>query len=421
MRNSHKIFVILALTVILLLLPYEQVKAETLEYITIEGLSLPSSISYDGSRYLYIIDRNTIIQIDKNLRNYTWYTDILPGAGFYSQCFDDEGNILLPGGQNIHLFNTTSGQFSIVYNGLASHLGIFYKDGYIYAGCVDTIIKINKTTLIKEDTISLEGFTPQQYSVDVLDENILWVSFNHGGTDSSAYNGVFKINSSSFEIIDKICLGETTEPNVNLMKAYGITNDLTYVYVAEANSMGQNESVTATISMINKLSKEVKKIELFTRINDPNLECPKSVILDKFGNLWWAGYGGDLARSIFGCYNIGVNKSWGCDSDYRYFMTEVSNENSAIWFNGKLELQISGSGYITTQEDNVITLMNNTIRSADVNNDRKVEGKDNAIVAKAYDTIPGQPRWDSRADINVDGHVEGKDVAIVAKYYDTKL
>ncbi|MGB9778645.1 MAG: dockerin type I domain-containing protein [Candidatus Bathyarchaeales archaeon] len=53
----------------------------------------------------------------------------------------------------------------------------------------------------------------------------------------------------------------------------------------------------------------------------------------------------------------------------------------------------------------------------DVNLDFKVEGKDVAIVAKAYDTQPGDPLWDPRADLNGDGRVEGKDFAIVAKDY----
>jgi len=53
----------------------------------------------------------------------------------------------------------------------------------------------------------------------------------------------------------------------------------------------------------------------------------------------------------------------------------------------------------------------------DVNEDCKVEGKDNALVAKAYDTCPGDPRWIANADINNDYQVEGKDVAWIAKYY----
>jgi len=56
----------------------------------------------------------------------------------------------------------------------------------------------------------------------------------------------------------------------------------------------------------------------------------------------------------------------------------------------------------------------------DVNGDFRCEGKDNAAVAKAYDTDPSKPLWNPNADINGDRRVEGKDNAIVAKYYGTQ-
>jgi len=55
----------------------------------------------------------------------------------------------------------------------------------------------------------------------------------------------------------------------------------------------------------------------------------------------------------------------------------------------------------------------------DVNGDFKCEGKDIAVVSRAYNTWPGKPLWTPNADINCDGKVEGKDVAIASKYYGT--
>jgi hypothetical protein len=52
----------------------------------------------------------------------------------------------------------------------------------------------------------------------------------------------------------------------------------------------------------------------------------------------------------------------------------------------------------------------------DVNGDGKVDGKDIAIVSKAYNTRPGDPNWDARADLNGDLKVDGKDLAIVNKH-----
>jgi ABC-type transport system substrate-binding protein len=49
--------------------------------------------------------------------------------------------------------------------------------------------------------------------------------------------------------------------------------------------------------------------------------------------------------------------------------------------------------------------------------DCKVDGKDNAYVAAAYGTIPGDARWKANADVNGDYKIDGKDVAWIAKYY----
>jgi len=56
----------------------------------------------------------------------------------------------------------------------------------------------------------------------------------------------------------------------------------------------------------------------------------------------------------------------------------------------------------------------------DLNEDRKVDGKDIGIIAKAFGSYEGGPRWNPNADINGDGKVEGKDVITVAKNYGKK-
>jgi len=57
----------------------------------------------------------------------------------------------------------------------------------------------------------------------------------------------------------------------------------------------------------------------------------------------------------------------------------------------------------------------------DINGDFRCEGKDNGAVSKAYDTRPGDLKWNPNADINDDGRVEGKDVGVVSKYYGTGI
>jgi parallel beta-helix repeat protein len=53
----------------------------------------------------------------------------------------------------------------------------------------------------------------------------------------------------------------------------------------------------------------------------------------------------------------------------------------------------------------------------DVNMDGKVDGKDMAIVARAFGSFPGDPRWNALADLNDDGKIDGKDIVIVAIHF----
>jgi parallel beta-helix repeat protein len=62
-------------------------------------------------------------------------------------------------------------------------------------------------------------------------------------------------------------------------------------------------------------------------------------------------------------------------------------------------------------------LMNPYWNPADINHDLKIDGKDIAIVAKAYGSYPDHPRWNPIADVNNDNKIDGKDIAPVAKYF----
>jgi len=53
----------------------------------------------------------------------------------------------------------------------------------------------------------------------------------------------------------------------------------------------------------------------------------------------------------------------------------------------------------------------------DINGDKKVDGKDIAIIAKSFGSYPGHLRWNLRTDINQDSKIEGKDIVLVAKNF----
>ena len=53
----------------------------------------------------------------------------------------------------------------------------------------------------------------------------------------------------------------------------------------------------------------------------------------------------------------------------------------------------------------------------DVNGDRKVDGKDIAIMTEALLSSVGQPGYVPYADVNCDGRIDGKDIAIACKHF----
>jgi len=57
----------------------------------------------------------------------------------------------------------------------------------------------------------------------------------------------------------------------------------------------------------------------------------------------------------------------------------------------------------------------------DINYDGKVDIKDVALAAKAFGTVPGDPRWEKEADINFDNKVDIKDIATIAKQFGTVI
>jgi hypothetical protein len=63
--------------------------------------------------------------------------------------------------------------------------------------------------------------------------------------------------------------------------------------------------------------------------------------------------------------------------------------------------------------------MNPFWNAGDINDDLRIDGKDIAILCKAFDTKPGNPNWNSHADVNSDLKVDGKDIGLTVKYYDT--
>jgi hypothetical protein len=53
----------------------------------------------------------------------------------------------------------------------------------------------------------------------------------------------------------------------------------------------------------------------------------------------------------------------------------------------------------------------------DVNGDGRVDGKDIALIIKAFGSYPGHPRWNPEVDVNGDDRIDAKDIAWTIKNY----
>jgi PKD repeat protein len=64
-----------------------------------------------------------------------------------------------------------------------------------------------------------------------------------------------------------------------------------------------------------------------------------------------------------------------------------------------------------------IEVLNATVKSYDINGDGVIDGGDLIIVAFAYGSYPGHPKWNPIADINHDNVVDGSDMLPVARHF----
>jgi hypothetical protein len=55
--------------------------------------------------------------------------------------------------------------------------------------------------------------------------------------------------------------------------------------------------------------------------------------------------------------------------------------------------------------------------NGDIYKDNKIAGEDLVLVARAFGSYPGHPRWNSDADVNKDGKVNAIDLVIIARLF----
>jgi hypothetical protein len=77
---------------------------------------------------------------------------------------------------------------------------------------------------------------------------------------------------------------------------------------------------------------------------------------------------------------------------------------------GNYNLNVT-AGNLTAESSVVLTI------PGDINGDFRADISDLSLLAKAYGSTPGMPRWNPNADINGDGKVGLSDLSILAKHY----
>jgi hypothetical protein len=82
--------------------------------------------------------------------------------------------------------------------------------------------------------------------------------------------------------------------------------------------------------------------------------------------------------------------------------------------------EVNPSHYDINATNNIFIAEKNSVEIGilgDINGDKKVDGKDIAVVAQAFGSYLGHPRWNQDADLNRDNKIEGKDMTFVAKSF----
>jgi len=80
-------------------------------------------------------------------------------------------------------------------------------------------------------------------------------------------------------------------------------------------------------------------------------------------------------------------------------------------------LKVIDSVNRTAQASTTIQVINATNGIYDVSHDGKIDGKDIALTALAFGSVPASPNWNPNADVNKDNKIDGKDIALVALHF----
>jgi hypothetical protein len=105
------------------------------------------------------------------------------------------------------------------------------------------------------------------------------------------------------------------------------------------------------------------------------------------------------------------------DVDLSTMDPDYTGDTFNYYLNRTTNVLVAGGFNVTIDENRMNVFVKQARAPTDLNDDGKVDLADLAILAQAYGSRPGDPRWNTFADINGDGQIGLLDLVTLAQHY----
>jgi len=279
----------------------------------------------------------------------------------------------------------------------------------------------------KDSTISYNNFTNNEYGIFLFSSQNITVTRNLA---SNNYLGIECHTSSDNNIISE---------NIVTSNIKGVGCEFSSNNTIKANNITANQAhgillystINCTITE-NTIAKNKIGIGFSPNSNNnimvrnnitENSECGVQ-LLQAAGNTF---YHNNFLNNTKQVTLTGLSLANVWSKNYPFGGNFWSDYNGADQFSGLFQNESGSDGigdvpYMidVNNKDNFPLMISYPPLRGDLNRDGAVDGKDIAVVAKAFGTILNHERWNPQADLNQDNRIDGLDILIVAKNWRRK-
>jgi len=287
-------------------------------------------------------------------------------------------------GDNLVVIDTSTGAGTVIGStGFPSLEGLAFNplDGKLYS------VDVGSGKLIRIDPST--GIGTAVALIDPSKAQIRGLSFNRSGTLYGVWNPsdrnptrLVTITTSAGQVTD---VGSTGYFGVEGL-AFAYAHDVAVTKVTPSKTVvGQGYSLNINVTVANQGYTEIFNVTLYA--NTTSIATQTVTLTSE-----------NSATITFTWNTAGFAKGKYTISAYAWPVQGETDKTDNTYTDGTIQVTIKG----------------------DVNADGKVDLRDLVMVAKAYGTKPGQPRWNPNADINSDGKVDLHDLVTVIINYGKK-